>query len=270
LSLPPEFFGSKPLQPATLKRRYGLSDIQFQALKAMHPFRTELTGLADAPFATKEAAAAATYALVERMFARTPPLRESVELGGQLYRQHDGRWRVSLPNIGADGSSIGTGSKPNTAAPVTDDSFFWHTHPSALTGRGHAPGFSFTDLTTTLLVGRGMFVYQNGRAYRMEIGNAWRQMSHQGRNDMIRALMQLGSVIRSTDSSADQKRKAISMLRDMLRSDVVAVTVFERSGVNISAGQPIEIMPVFFATSEGAVQIVPNRAPPKPLAHPQL
>lgn len=260
LTIPSEFWGDAALDRGALARRYGLNDGQLDALEAMRPMRSELRGLTETRFDSKEQAAAGAYALVEKLYERTPALRESLELGGQIYLDGDGRWRVSLPLVGASGSSVGTGSTPSARDPVAGDSVFWHTHPSSLPNSGHASGFSFADLIAALKSGRDMFVYQNGRAYLMEVGDAWNTMAAADRQALVARLQGDADIVRSPAAPETDRDAALTRLRETVQQTPVNVTLFERTGVNPSAGQPVNIFPISLWTEGGAVELLPNRS----------
>jgi serine/threonine protein phosphatase 1 len=265
LTIPGEFWADAALDRSALSQRYGLNDTQLDALEAMRPMRVQLRTLTETRFDSKEQAAAGAYGLVEKLYERTPALRESLELGGQIYRDGEGRWRVSLPLVGPSGSSVGTGSTPNAQSPVATDSVFWHTHPSSLPHSSHASGFSFADLTAALKSGRDMFVYQNGRAYLMEVGDAWNTLPAAQRQALVSRLQADADIVRSSAVSQADRDAALVRLRDTVQQTPVSVTLFERSGVNPSAGEPVNIFPISLWTEGGAVELLPNRSPPRRL-----
>jgi hypothetical protein len=260
LTIPREFFADKPDFQA-LGQVYGLNKPQRDALRGMHPFRRELQRLVDTPHPSADAAAAQAYRLIEKVYQKTPELRSTLEFGAQVYQKDDSQWHVSLPLLGQP-RTVSTGSPPRLGKPIAADSKFLHSHPPDKS----AIGFSVGDMRTVLQTGRSLYVYQNGRMFRMDPSPQWNHVGEADRSGLLDSLQHKVDAVRASAPGSDAQVQAVKELRRLMQQVPVDVTVFERSGANPHAGERTAVLPILMPVAgSGAIELRANQKPVQPM-----
>ncbi len=245
---PPEFW-TDAWDPGAAAQRYGLLAEQLAALRAFEPDKAALQHLSEYRFASSDQAAAAVYQLIERAFARNPGLQNEIEMGGVIYPDGNGGWRVTLPVMGQK-NAVATGLRSRFDPAGALD---YHVHP-AVNSKGEAAvnGFSLGDLLYSLRIGTGGYVYQRGRAYKMELASDWASMPEDRKLAVFSSITNLRKALGSAESTALQQEAALDALRQRIAALPLKIVWYERTGVDSAAsGADPQSMPI------GAVVVTP-------------